>query len=212
MGFSWKLDTAALIALLGVIISLLGLIWQVKKQRLQNSANMITSLVDRYESGSMRILRGQFARALLDEWNPSDEELEKIGATNFSRSLGLGDLPVMGFFENLALLTRKGVLDREMVWCKFGSRIDRWYQATEKLIKRVRIDLKHPTAWDEFEWLYKQTRKSHWALQRFNQPMFLRGIVFTLSQIVPIVGEGFGKLSEDLINDFLRQESKLSEG
>lgn len=207
--FSWNLDLVALITAVGVIVSLLGLIWQVRKQRLQHSADIITSLTERYESGSMRAYRKQFATVLINERNPSENELEKMRAGYFSKSLGFADLPVLGFFENLALLTRKGVIDKEMVWCKFGGRVAGWYQSTEKLINQARMNLKDPTLWEEFEWLYKRTSKTHWFIQRINKPMFLRGMVFSMSQIAPIVKGN--KMTEKEIEDFLKQESNLGE-
>lgn len=135
-----------LLAVLAVAVSVAGLWWQMHRQWLLGSAMMITSLVDRYESESMRQDRRKFAQ-------------------HVQRHLQFGDVdlpdhtPVLGFFENIGHLVRRGVIDKHMVWNKFDYEIVRWYAAVTQgsnLLVAGRVRFRDPALYEEFEWLYAQ--------------------------------------------------------
>jgi len=136
---------AIIIALIGVITSLGAVWWQIKKQWLLHSADMITSLVDRYNSESFEQRRLRFISMLLDHRDGKDITL--IGNYGFG---------ILGFFENIGHLVRRGALDKLMVWNKFGWEIIAYYNAItfrHDFIQEIRKHDHDETHYEEFEWL-----------------------------------------------------------
>jgi hypothetical protein len=106
----------------------------------------ITSLADRFTSDEWRAYRKHSAAV--------------IKAHRHGQSVNLAkDVPVLGFFENMAHLVRRGVLDKEMVWNKFGWYITRYFlglTSDGNLIAQNRISEGDQTLWEEFEWLNRE--------------------------------------------------------
>jgi len=102
----------AAITLLGIIAALTGIFWQVRKQWLLHSATLITSMDERFTSSAWLYHRVN-CRRRLSAFNEGEGK-EVLDLSD--------DFPVLGFFENMAYLVRKGALHKEMVWNKFG-----WY-------------------------------------------------------------------------------------
>lgn len=133
----------ALITLIGILVALYGVWWQVRKQRLMNSAAMITGLADRFTSEEWRSYRIHCASAIAARRRGEEFDLSK-------------DFPVLGFFENIGHLVRRRVLDREMIWNKFGWYIIRYHialSAGQSLIEQNRASEGDTTLWEEFDWL-----------------------------------------------------------
>lgn len=135
-----------IVTLLGVITALFAVWWQMRKQWIMNSASMIMALTERFSSNEWRSYRIHCAAVI---------EAHRQGeAIDLSR-----DFPVLGFFENMAHLVRRGILDKEMVWNKFGWYVTRYYLAlTAKgnLIEHNRRSEGDKTLWEEFEWLNRE--------------------------------------------------------
>jgi hypothetical protein len=127
----------------GVILAGWGIYLQLKKQWLLNSANTVTTLAETWGNESWRKFRKHSATSLKTKLNGGNINLSK-------------DLPVLGFFENLGHLVRRGAFDKEMIWNKFGWYIVRYYIATcykEDLIQEIRAKENDITLWEEFQWL-----------------------------------------------------------
>ena len=79
------------------------------------------------------------------------------------------------FFELIAALTHRGVLDPDMVWEAFGT----WTTGTTTLCAtRVDVDRsragrssKDPLVMHEFEWLYNRTRDMDHRHLHFSAPV-----------------------------------------
>jgi hypothetical protein len=135
----------ALVTLLGALTALLAVWWQLRKQWLLNSAAMVTDLADRFVSDEWRIYRMHCAARF--------DALQRGEEVDLSE-----DLPVLGLFEHMGFLVRRGILDRLMVWNKFGWYITRYYLAVTtpvNLIDQIRKRERDETLWDEFQWLNK---------------------------------------------------------
>lgn len=128
-----------------VIGTLVAVQWQIWQQRQINSANNVVILHDRFESRIMQKCRKDLSDLLLkkDDLQQKDDD-------------------VLVFFETMGLLTRKGVLDKEMVWNEFSWEVLRYYLALtepKNQIKRLRDEAKDTTLYELFEWLYNELLK-----------------------------------------------------
>jgi hypothetical protein len=65
--------------------------------------------------------------------------------------------PVAEFFEELAYMTKRGVLDKGMVWNSFFWPIEHYYPALTSppsLLEKARLDSHASTLYRELPWLY----------------------------------------------------------
>jgi hypothetical protein len=132
-----------LVALLSVVASLSGVAIQLRRQWLLNSAAMVTQFVDKYDSPQMRADRQRLATRLVQHLESGDGSLP-----NYE--------PVLGFFENIGYLARKGVLDIGMLHNKFGFDLQRWHAALRRrgdLVEAFREQLDESTIYCEIDWL-----------------------------------------------------------
>jgi hypothetical protein len=101
----------------GVIWAICAHIWNLKKTWLSNSAKMVLDLVDKFDSNDMRHHRRVFANKLL-----------------FDRSrLDLSDdYMALQFIEEIGYMTKRGVLDKRMVWNSFFWFLEPYYLALKE--------------------------------------------------------------------------------
>jgi len=139
-----------LVTLFGIAIGLTTVWWQLRRQWLLHSASLITQLVDRFESEEWCRHRQRCAE-LLRRHHAGEQELDLSAA-----------FPVLPFLENIAHLTRRGALDKLMVWNKFGWSVVGYYFALttrSNTLQAARDRAMEPTNWEEFEWLYREAVK-----------------------------------------------------
>lgn len=151
------MESAELIALatlwvtvVGVGVTLATVWWQLRRQWLLHSANLVTQLVDRFDSAEWLRHRRKCAE-LLKRHCSGEEELDLSN-----------HFPVLPFLENVAHLTRRGALDELMVWNKFGWIVVAYYFALTSptdALKAIREKEGEATNWEEFEWLYRECVK-----------------------------------------------------
>jgi hypothetical protein len=142
----WAALAGVATALLGVVVGVFVVWWQLRRQWLINSANAVTDLADRWTSPEWRAYRQHCARAIRRHLNGEPVDLAE-------------DFQILGLFEHMGLLVRRRVLDREMLWSKFGWYITRYHLAltcNESLIDANRSAEGDATLWEEFEWLNKE--------------------------------------------------------
>ena len=117
-----------------------------KDQKLSVSATLITAFTQEYESVEMRQRRKAFAEQLLN--------------TKDRKNIDLGNnQSILDFFEEIAYLTKTGILDTGMVWNHFLWNIERYYAAVTRpddLIEKVRLKYKMPELYEQLDWLYKE--------------------------------------------------------
>jgi predicted DNA-binding transcriptional regulator len=145
-----QMDTTLLLALLGLVIPLLGVWWQIRKQWLLHSASLVTSLDDRFNSTEWRAYRKQCQERM----HAHHKGVKQLDLSEY--------FPVLPFFENIGYLVHTGALDKKMVWNKFGWFIVGYYLALttpKNILHDIREKEGEATLWEEFEWLYLQCVK-----------------------------------------------------
>lgn len=150
------MDNATLINLIGIVMAITGLIVtivlfaiQQRKTWLLNSATMIISLADRFESKEMH----EYRRDCFLEF----EKKLKNEPVNITKCYH-----ILGFFENIGYLVRRGVLDKGMVWNKFSWVIERYYLLLTyktNYLQSIRDKEQTPDIYTEFEWLNSEMIK-----------------------------------------------------
>ncbi len=130
---------------LGIIVALSAFIWQIRRARFNQSIDLVFRLENDFFGPAKRLQRVKASRDLL-----SGNTLEAE--------------PILDFFETMALLLRRGALDKEIVRHTFFYWIDRYYQATEVTIAaRQGID---PLVWKDLTGLVETMRRSKAAEMR----------------------------------------------
>jgi hypothetical protein len=130
------------VASAAVIVAIIFHSKNLKHARLSNSAKMVWDLVELFDSAEWLGHRSQFAKMLLQD-RPSID-LRR-------------DSPVAEFFEELAYMTKRGVLDKGMVWNSFFWPLEHYYPALTtppSLIEKARADSGAATLYRELPWLY----------------------------------------------------------
>src|SRR6478672_6852856 len=138
------------VTVVGVAVTLATVWLHLRRQWLLHSANLVTQLVDRFESAEWYHHRRKCAELLRRHYT-GEEELDLSN-----------HFPVLPFLENVAHLTRRGALDELMVWNKFGWIVVAYYFALTSptdALKAIRDKEAEPTNWEEFEWLYRESIK-----------------------------------------------------
>lgn len=132
------------VAIIGILASLWAVFWQVRKGWLLHSANLVTTLVDRFNSPDWEAKRVRCINLLLKSNNDSERTL--VGNYGFG---------VFGFFENIAYLVHCGALHPMMVFNKFAWEIVCYHQLAHgeiDLIAQIRKRGSN-TEYMEFDWL-----------------------------------------------------------
>jgi len=105
---------------------------------------MVLDLVGNFDSNDMRHHRRQFAKALLDHRDGIDPSK---------------DIPALQFLEEVAYMTRRGVLDKGMVWNSFFWYLGYYYPAVTSgpdLLEEARRRTHCTALYREIAWLYKE--------------------------------------------------------
>jgi hypothetical protein len=138
----WDTDPATLTALgtwVLVIGTLLLMYWQTRQARELNSATSIMALRERFDSPQIRRARRDLATRLLHQQHEEITNIE-VGA----------------FFELVGTLTRRKVLEDDLIWEAFGNWVTAYYWALRHpvdIIGRGRATFHDPLIFHEFEWL-----------------------------------------------------------
>jgi hypothetical protein len=137
-----EIDLTALTALSSwalVAGTLAVLYWQTRQTQQLHSANTVLTLRERFDSPRMRRARVHLSSRLLKSAHDDISSVE-----------------VATFFELVGSLTRRNVLDREMVWEAFGGWVTNYYWSLRNpvdLIGRIRQTTRDPLVLYSFEWL-----------------------------------------------------------
>jgi len=145
---------AVLVTVIAVLAGLGGVWWQLRKASFLHSAEMVTTLTERFDSETLRRSRVDFAQLLEAHRHGNRVELS-------------GDLPVLGFLENVGHLVRRRALDEKMVWNSFSWLLARYYialTARGNLLDNIRRKETEPELYVEFEWLCRRTLQTYGRL------------------------------------------------
>lgn len=125
-----------------VVLALCGFIWQIQRARFNQSVDLLFRLENDFFGPAKRLQRVKASRDLL-----RGEVLEAE--------------PILDFFETMALLLRRGALDREIVKHTFFYWIDHYYQATQTFIAaRQQVN---PLIWKDLTQLVARLRVTQTA-------------------------------------------------
>jgi hypothetical protein len=112
----------------GLIVAISALLWQVHRARFNQSVDLLFRLEADFFGPAKKLQRVKASRDLLE-----------------GRSLEAE--PILDFFETMALLLRRGALDRELVKHTFFYWVDNYYEASKDAIaERQR---KNPLIWKD---------------------------------------------------------------
>ena len=130
---------------IAIVVSVLGLIYQLRREWLLHSAEMVTGLVAHFDSEEF----GKRRRSLAADLEPvvSGKPVE------LTSDYGLG---VLGFYENISHLVRRGALDEMMIWTKFSWELVCYFQCITIGANALEAERKKngdPTLYEEMEWL-----------------------------------------------------------
>src|SRR5260221_4452992 len=137
-------QVSALAACVGVAVALFFHIKNLASARLSNSAKMVLDLAHAFDSIDMRHHRRRFAKALLESRASIDPSK---------------DIPVLQFLEEIGYMTRRGVLDKGMVWNSFFWFIEFYYPAViaePNLLEEARRRTHCTSLYREIAWLYRE--------------------------------------------------------
>ena len=103
------------LSFIGLILTLSAFIWQIRRARFNQSIDLLFRLENDFFGPAKRLQRVKASRDLL-----AGRVLEAE--------------PILDFFETMALLLRRGALDKEIVKHTFFYWIDNYYEATKTFI------------------------------------------------------------------------------
>lgn len=122
----------------GIIVSLAAFLYQVWRARFNQSIDLLFRLEADFFGPNKKIQRFKASSDLLQ------------GAF-------LEAEPVLDFFETVALLVRRGALDKEIVWHTFFYWIDRYYEACkDSIAERQCAD---PLVWKDLTAFVQELRR-----------------------------------------------------
>lgn len=139
------MEITDIVQTIAIIVSVLGLIYQLRREWLLHSAEMVTSLVAQFTSEEFGKRRRRFATRL----EPAVSGKPVLLTIDY----GPG---VLGFYENVSHLVRRRALDEMMVWTKFSWELVCYFQCITMGDNALAIERKKngdPTLYEEMEWL-----------------------------------------------------------
>jgi len=147
--------TAVGVGSVAIVASLLGVALQIQKQWLLSSATLVSQLLAEFNSREFVLCREKCAG--IAKRHCDHESVTLIGNNGFG---------VLGMFEHIAYLVRRGALDQEMVRNKFGWEMVGYYScftSEPNLIDALRINYAHKGVYEHYEWLVARLIKSYHA-------------------------------------------------
>jgi hypothetical protein len=131
---------AVIVAIIGTIVSIASLAYQIHRARFSQAIDLLLKFESNFFGDEKREQRSKAARRILN--TPSD----------YAESEDIVD-----FFETIALLTRKGALDKYMVWHTFYYWINNYYEIAKQHIDARRK--KDVTIWQDIGPFVENLRK-----------------------------------------------------
>ena len=128
---------------LAIILSLFIIYRQIKLLRY---SNMLQTLNDMREN-----------------WNSEQMvKFRKITCENHlkgNKKIGKAEGEILGFFEQLGLLLKKGVINEEFIWESYSYLIENYWSMLESNINELRQSTQDKSWYDHFEFLRESVKK-----------------------------------------------------
>ena len=151
------------ISLLTLISLTIGVIYHImtlrntrKNQELQLETRQAQLYMNLYGTYHSPEFRKQLYKLLNLEWKDYDEWHEKYGGTDLPETVAFGS--VMGYFNGLGLLVRKGLIDVDTVYELLSAFIVEVWEKHLPIMLAQRDYYNRPI-WGEFEYLYNEVKK-----------------------------------------------------
>lgn len=141
---SWiSLTARDAIAALSVLVTLIVFSHTMQRSRQVHQTDLIFKFSERFESNEMRKKRALAAQALIPQQS-DDSFVENHQAVDF----------VLNFFEEVAFLEKRQIVDVESIWHAFSYWTDHYLPATARYRKNSFGD--ECTHWQDLEYLCKR--------------------------------------------------------
>jgi len=124
------------------IIAIIALMAESRKSRMALVADVMLRMQEKFDSQRMIIVRKKAVKAIQDFRSKKTDKL----------SDDVDD--VLDFFEEVALLARRTVIDKKSAWHAFYFWIDGYWWATIDYINSERKN--SPTQWEDLFWLHRK--------------------------------------------------------
>jgi len=134
----------ALAAILGLIVTMIIFLCESRRARFSLGIDLILRLDNYFNSVDFRKKRNEAATALLS--GDLSSESQKVAVDD-----------VLNFFETVGFLTRRGIIDFEVVWCFFFYYMHRYKLCTEEYIETCRKE--DQTIWEDFIEVYERVKE-----------------------------------------------------
>lgn len=145
---------------IAVIITLLLIYAQIRKQSHSNVVQTLNLLSDKWDKKGLLVARARVTRAWSEDTYAFDGDACEIAS----------------YFEQLGTYVGQGLVGANICWEIFSYQIEGYYSLFEEGIKRRQIDLKDPSAFQRFTWLYGRmtalSRKRNVPFSKMNNAQF----------------------------------------
>ena len=139
-GSQWFWSMAQSMIVLG---SLIFIYRQIKIQRYSNMLQMLNNMRENWNSERMMPFR-------------------KTTCTNYqkgTKKIGMAEGEVLGFFEEMGFMLKKGVVDKDFIWETYSYFIEHYWSMLESNIKEFRLSTRDNSWFKNFESLRDSVRK-----------------------------------------------------
>jgi hypothetical protein len=130
-----------------VLVTLLTVHWQIRRQREINAVTLLVRLTETWDSDQMRQHRERLKSHLLMK--------SLVAPIKVGQTMG----PVANFFEQVGFFTRRRMLDEEMVWSTFSYYVVPYFAAVKDRIGHDRRLEEDPSLYTDFEWLFERMQR-----------------------------------------------------
>jgi hypothetical protein len=144
---------------LGLLVTLLGIylvVRQLKEARLASQMEGMLALGDRFDGLLEHIIvLNELTKS--DRWQAADSE-EALGIIYESTETREAFFKVGSYYEGLAVLVRRKVLDEQLAYDSNGSLIYKRWKWVDKAVFAHRIAQGAEDYWEHWEWLAERFR------------------------------------------------------
>ena len=129
------------------VIAVVALYFESRSARLARAADVILRLIDKFDDEKMLTLRHKAALSIRDF---------RLGKGAISKDVE----NVLDFFETIGMLSKRGVIDNQIVWHSFHHWLRGYYWCAKDFIDKRRE--KESTVYEDLISLYRRTAKYEW--------------------------------------------------
>lgn len=141
-------------AVVTALIAVYAVMSETRRSRFSQGIDLIQKMSDEFVEPGFQKHRSAAARFLLQSASSPEGTQELANQNAFERPTSLPLDEVLDFFQFMAVLARKGVIDKELTWNSFFYWLDCYYTLAWDYIVFWRQS--SPSVWDDIDWLHRQ--------------------------------------------------------